>query len=245
MSRLEHVVAVGHGLKASRDAEADTGTVFDLYYKDANGEFHPMPATYDDNRPEFVFRRVPTPPAPAPAPHPWSVGLPTPYEDLPMLSYDDVAVKINEGDVEGLRELMRSTVGGLFSPAPTRRWTYEMMVRLVKLAIEHLNTDAVQVLMDYSAASPLMVDKFKAEMQQMNADVFTLAGFMYLENKARYMLAGSEKALDILYVLSDALYRPTPEVLAMADAERAKSPRDPFAKWADQQKPEASLFGAR
>ena len=234
MSRLEHVVAVGHGLKASRDAEADTGTVFDLYYKDANGDFHPMPATYDDDRPEFVFRRVPTPPS-------------TAYEDLPLLSYDDVAVKINEGDLEGLRELMRNTVGGLFGPKPTRRWTYEVMVSLVKLAVERLFTDAVQVLVDYSAASPPMVDKFKMAMERMGVDVFTLAGTMYLENKARFMLAGSEKALDILDVLTRAMYRPTPEVLKMADAERVKSPRDPFAKWGAEHtpKPGLSLFGAR
>ena len=234
MSRLEHVVAVGHGLKASRDAEADTGTVFDLYYKDANGDFHPMPATYDDNRPP-PFPRSP----------PRSVGRPTAYEDLPMLSYDDVAAKINEGDLEGLRELMRNTVGGLFGPKPTRQWTYELMVSLVKLAVERLFTDAVQVLVDYSAASPPMVDKFKAAMERMGVDVFTLAGTMYLENKARFMLAGSEKALDILDVLTRAMYRPTPEVLKMADAERAKSPRDPFAKWGAEHtpKPGLSLFG--
>ncbi len=235
MSRLEHVVAVGHSLKASRDAEADTGTVFDLYYKDANGDFHPMPATYDDNRP-----------APAPAPHPWSAAArPTAHEDLPLLSYDDVAAKINEGDLEGLRELMRNTVGGLFGSKPTRRWTYELMVSLVKLAVERLFTDAVQVLVDYSAASPPMVDKFKAAMERMGVDVFTIAGTMYLENKARFMLAGSEKALDILDVLTRAMYRPTPEVLRMADAERAKSPRDPFAKWGAEHtpKPGLSLFG--
>ena len=234
MSRLEHVVAVGHGLKASRDAEADTGTVFDLYYKDANGDFHPMPATYDDNRPP-PFPRSP----------PRSVGRPTAYEDLPMLSYDDVAAKINDGDLEGLRELMRNTVGGLFGPKPTRQWTYELMVSLVKLAVERLFTDAVQVLVDYSAASPLMVEKFKEAMVRMGVDVFTIAGTMYLENKARFMLAGSEKALDILDVLTRAMYRPTPEVLRMADAERAKSPRDPFAKWGAEHtpKPGLSLFG--
>lgn len=237
MSRLEHVVAVGHSLKASRDAEADTGTVFDLYYKDANGDFHPMPATYDDNRP-----------APAPAPHPWSAAArPTAHEDPPLLllSYSDVAAKINEGDLEGLRELMRNTVGGLFGSKPTRRWTYELMVSLVKLAVERLFTDAVQVLVDYSAASPPMVDKFKAAMERMGVDVFTIAGTMYLENKARFMLAGSEKALDILDVLTRAMYRPTPEVLRMADAERAKSPRDPFAKWGAEHtpKPGLSLFG--
>ena len=68
---------------------------------------------------------------------------------------------------------------------------------------------------------------------------------MYLENKARFMLAGSEKALDILDVLTRAMYRPTPEVLRMADAERAKSPRDPFAKWGAEHtpKPGLSLFG--
>ena len=238
MSRLEHVVAVGHGLKASRDAEADTGTVFDLYYKDANGDFHPMPATYDDNQPAPA-------PAPPPAPHPWSEGRPTAYGDLPMLSYDDVAAKINEGDLEGLRELMRNTVGGLFGPKPTRQWTYELMVSLVKLAVERLFTDAVQVLVDYSAASPLMVEKFKEAMERMGVDVFTIAGTMYLENKARFMLAGSEKALDILDVLTRAMYRPTPEVLKMADAERAKSPRDPFAKWGAEhtRKPGPSLFG--
>lgn len=239
MSRLEHVVAVGHGLKASRDQEAVTGTVFDLYYKDANGDFHPMPATYDDDRPESVFRRVP-----APAVHPSSAKS-TPYDDLPLLSYDDVAAKINEGDLEGLRELMRNTVGGLFGPKPTRRWTYEVMVSLVKLAVERLFTDAVQVLVDYSAASPPMVDKFKDAMERMGVDVFTLAGTMYLENKARMMLAGSEKALDILEVLTRAMYRPTPQVLKMADAERAKSPRDPFAKWGAEHtaKPDLSLFG--
>ena len=68
MSRLEHVVAVGHGVKAPREAETDTSTLFDLFYKDAKGDFHPMPAKYDDCE-KFVSQRRPTvrPPTAPPA----------------------------------------------------------------------------------------------------------------------------------------------------------------------------------
>ena len=60
MSRLEHVVAVGHGLKASRDAEADTGSK-----KLGSEDLARALRERERSRPQGL-ENMPTPPPPPP-----------------------------------------------------------------------------------------------------------------------------------------------------------------------------------
>lgn len=214
MSRLEHVVAVGHGVKAPREAETDTGTLFDLFYKDAKGDFHPMPAKYDDDCKKFVSQRRPTVTKPAP--------------ELPTFDFVLARAKINGDNLDDLETMLEESRGFV----PKTRASASQGAWLLKHAMEHYKVDAVKLLLDRFAVTEQMRNEllYAAGKMQAPYDPLMLAATMYVTNRDAGAYRGMERSLDLFEELMDEKFKQSDALHAMLKTMWAKSPRDALVR---------------
>lgn len=222
MSRLEHVVAVGHGVKASREAETDTGTLFDLYYRDGHGEYHAMPAKYDDDFKKFVSQRRPTVTKPEPGP------APAPAPELLTFDFATARAKISDDDLVGLETMLEESRGF----ARKTRASATQGAWLLKHAVEHYKVDAVKLLLDRFAATEQMRNEllYAAGRMQEPYDPLMLAATMYVTNRDAGAYRGMERSLDLFEELMDKKFKQSDALHAMLKTMWAKSPRDALVR---------------
>ena len=200
MSRLEHVVAVGHGVKASREAETDTGTLFDLYYRDGHGKYHAMPATYDDNCTKS--RSTPA----------------NPGELLP-LNYSLAREKIKRFDNDGLRRMLEESTGqGAYTRASMNDGAW-----LLKTAIESNNSVAVEIVLQRFAPTDEMTMGLMDAIARMRDgeryDPLLLAAGVFVKVSTAPMVAKAEIE-QILQALATKKFPVSPELIGLATALR-------------------------
>lgn len=216
MSRLEHVVAVGHGVKAPREAETDTSTLFDLFYKDAKGDFHPMPAKYDDCE-KFVSQRRPTVTKPAP--------------ELPTFDFVLARAKINGDDLVGLETMLEESRGFV----PKTRASASQGAWLLKHAMEHYKVDAVKLLLDRFAVTEQMRNEllYAAGKMQEPYEPLTFAASWYKTNLDAGRFRGWDAMLDICIQLLEKEFPRSARFEEIIETLRAEHQRDGLVRAAD------------
>ena len=199
MSRLEHVVAVGHGVKASREAETDTGTLFDLYYRDGHGKYHAMPATYDDNCTKS--RSTPA----------------NPGELLPLnysLAREKIALR-QRWTAEDARRVHR--------PGAYTRASMNDGAWLLKTAIEANNSVAVEIVLQRFAPTDEMTMGLMDAIARMRDgeryDPLLLAAGVFVKVSTAPMVAKAEIE-QILQALATKKFPVSPELIGLATALR-------------------------
>lgn len=199
-----------------------TGTVFDLFFRDANGEFHPMPATYDDDCEKFVFRQRPTVTEPAPAP------APAPAPEVSTFDFATARAKISDDDVVGLEKMLEESRGF----ARKTRANTSQGAWLLKHAMEHYKVDAVKLLLDRFATTEEMRRDlvYAAGKMQEPYDPLMLAATMYVTNRDAGAYRGMERSLDLFEELMDKKFKQSDALHAMLKTMWAKSPRDALVR---------------